>query len=330
MSNRDINQFKNMNSFLDLMDQHAEKKTGREERQDEEQELIKSGQAVLYKDTGQIKIVIPKTEEAAKFYGRGTRWCTAGDKDNAFDLYNKDGPLYNIIFRGSGVKWQFHFETVQFMDEQDEDLDPDLVKPISGLFPEDKWIVAVRNDWRAIQYVENPSEAILMAAAANLAFYEPDPEEYMIKFMENPSEALQIATVSIDRYAIADIENPSEAVQLAAVENEGLAIQGIKNPSEAVQLAAVKSNPVAIRYIDYPSEAVQLTAVSENWRVISLIENPSEAMQLAAVKTNGLAIGYIDNPTEAVQLAAVKSNPVAIRYIDNPTEAVKMAAERNR
>jgi len=367
-NNRDINQFKNMLSFLNLMDQYAEKKTGNEMKSEEEQELIKSGQAVLYKDTGALKIMIPKTEEAAKFYGRGTMWCTAADKDNRFDYYNKQGPLYDIIFRGSGVKWQFHFETVQFMDEQDEPLAPDLVKSISGLFSEDKWMGVVEYSGRAIRYIENPSKAMQLAAVGDRGL--------AIQFIKNPSEAVQIAAVNSDGFAIRYIENPSEAVQLAAVENAGnalqyiknpseavqlaavsenwrvislienpseavqlaavsgagrsAAIQYIKNPSEAVQMAAVEKNGYAIRYIQNPSKAVKLAAVSENWRVISLIENPSEAMQLAAVKADVDAIGYIDNPSEAVQLAAVKSDGRAIRYIDNPTEAVKMAAERNR
>ena len=45
-TSRDINQFRDMNSFLDLMDQYAEKKTGNEVKSAEEENLIKSGQAV--------------------------------------------------------------------------------------------------------------------------------------------------------------------------------------------------------------------------------------------------------------------------------------------
>jgi hypothetical protein len=273
-NSRDINQFKNMLSFLNLMDQYAEKKTGREERQDEEQELIKSGQAVLYKDTGALKIMIPKTEEAAKYYGRGTTWCTAGTNNNRFDYYNKYGPLYDIIFRGSGDKWQFHFETAQFMDEQDQPLDPDLVKPIIGLFSEDKWMVAIEHDGRAIRYVNTPSEAV------------------------------QLAAVKSNGNAIEYIKNPSEAVQLAAVKSNGRAIRHVNTPSEAVQLAAVKSNGYAIGYIKNPSEAVQLAAVKDDGNAIEYIKNPSEAVQLAAVKSNGYAIEYIKNPSPAVQALA--------------------------
>ena len=339
-NSRDINQFKDMTSFLNLMDQYAEKKTGREERQDEEQELIKSGQAVLYKDTGALKIMIPKTEEAAKFYGRGTRWCTAGDKDNRFDYYNKQGPLYDIIFRGSGVKWQFHFETGQFMDEQDLPLHPDLVKSISGLFSEDKWMSTVQRFGRAIRYIDNPSEAMQMDAVegnGNAIEYIKNPSEamqlaavsengYAIRFIKNPSEAIQLAAVSENGYAVDYIENPSEAIQLAAVRDKWSAIRNIKNPSEAVQLVAVNNYAHVIEYIENPSEAVQIAAVDEDAYVIEYIKNPTEAAQMAAVKHNGYAIRYIKNPSEAVQLAAVNENWRSIDLIKNPTEAVQMAA----
>jgi hypothetical protein len=321
-TNRDINQFKNMNSFLNLMDQYAEKKTGKEERQDEEENLIKTGQAVLYKDTGSLKIMIPKTVEAAKFYGRGTRWCTAGDKGNQFDYYNKQGPLYVIIFRGSGVKWQFHFKSGQFMDEQDESLAPDLVKPITGLFSEDKWMAAVKSGGPAIQYIENPSEAMQMAAVKS--------DGYAIEYIKKPSEAVQMAAVNENGYAIHYIENPSEAVQMAAVNGYGHAIQYIKNPSEAVQMAAVENDGRAIKFIKNPSEAMQMAAVKNTGYAINFIKNPSEAMQMAAVKKDRYAINYIKNPSEAVQMAAVKEYGNAIRFIKNPSEAVQMTAERNK
>ena len=317
-NSRDINQFKDMTSFLNLMDQYAEKKTGREERQDEEQELIKSGQAVLYKDTGALKIMIPKTEEAAKFYGRGTRWCTAADKDNRFDYYNKQGPLYDIIFRGSGVKWQFHFETGQFMDEQDLPLHPALVKSVSGLFSSDNWMSTVERFGRAIRYIDNPSEAMQMTAV--------ESNGNAIEYIETPSEAIQLAAVKTDGYAIRHIENPSEAIQLAAVKNDGLAIGYIENPSEAIQLAAVRDRWSAIRHIKNPSEAAQLAAVKIYADAIEDIENPSEAVQLAAVGTDAYVLEYIKNPSEAVQMAAVKANGYAIRYTSNPSEAVQLAA----
>ena len=61
-----------------------------------------------------------KTEEAACHYGRQTRWCTAStDANNMFNEYSNRGPLY-VAMCSDGRKYQFHFETASFMDEDDE------------------------------------------------------------------------------------------------------------------------------------------------------------------------------------------------------------------
>ena len=315
---RDINKFKSMNLLLNLMDQYAEKKTGNEEKAAEEESLIKSGQAVLYKDTGALKIMIPKTKEAAKYYGRGTRWCTAGDKDNRFKYYSRRGPLYDIIFRGSGVKWQFHFESAQFMDERDERLSPKQVITVYNLFSEDKWMTAVKHEGLAIRYVQNPSDALQMIAVKQ--------NGKAIRFIKNPSEEAQIAAVKQDGRTIEYIKNPSEAVKMAAVQENGYVIQYINNPSEEVKMAAVKRAGLAIRYINNPSDALQMIAVKQNGKAIRFIKNPSEEAQIAAVKQDGWAIQYINNPSEAMQMTAVKQDGRTIEYIKNPSEAVKMAA----
>ena len=54
------------------------------------------------------KLIIPKTEKASKELGKGTKWCTAANKDNMFDEYSKNGPLYVWIDK-SGKKYQLHF-----------------------------------------------------------------------------------------------------------------------------------------------------------------------------------------------------------------------------
>jgi hypothetical protein len=79
---------------------------------------VPEGAEVLY--NGPLGLLaIPKTEEASCELGSGTRWCTAGNEDNRFESCSKDGPLY--IWRDkNGEKYQFHWESTQFMDRRDE------------------------------------------------------------------------------------------------------------------------------------------------------------------------------------------------------------------
>ena len=81
----------------------------------------KAGAKKLYQEPGMIILEL-ETEEAAKLYGKGTRWCTAADNNNMFKHYHDQGALYVIIANDSnGVmrKFQCHYETEQMMDEDD-------------------------------------------------------------------------------------------------------------------------------------------------------------------------------------------------------------------
>lgn len=53
--------------------------------------------------------------------GSGTEWCTAtGNTSNYFNQYIDEGPLYIFMKPGSDEKYQFHFESDQFMDKNDQ------------------------------------------------------------------------------------------------------------------------------------------------------------------------------------------------------------------
>jgi len=87
----------------------------------------------------QVRIVVPLDEAASKYYGQGTRWCTASINNNMFDSYNRDGPLYILIPKNplhQGEKYQIHFAEYQFMDETDQPVDPYnlLTKRFGNLF----------------------------------------------------------------------------------------------------------------------------------------------------------------------------------------------------
>ena len=61
------------------------------------------------------------TKEAAMRLGKGTKWCTAAEKDNQFDEYHTEGPLF--FFQNTrGYKFQFHFEIGQLMTRKNEQL----------------------------------------------------------------------------------------------------------------------------------------------------------------------------------------------------------------
>lgn len=90
----------------------------------------------VYKDST-VRVIHPKDEAAACYYGQGTQWCTAATRGkNYFDQYNQQGPLYILIPTNptyTGEKYQLHFETNQFMNEEDY---PVELRGLLNRFPE--------------------------------------------------------------------------------------------------------------------------------------------------------------------------------------------------
>jgi hypothetical protein len=81
-------------------------------------------QAEVIYNGSDYKVIVPKTKEAACYFGVHTQWCTAAtDSYNAFDTYNRSGPLYIILDKKNNRRWQFHLETEQFMDETDSPIE---------------------------------------------------------------------------------------------------------------------------------------------------------------------------------------------------------------
>ncbi len=83
------------------------------------------------------KVVIPKTYEASCYWGQGTEWCTATrTTDKWYNKYSSEGPLFININKQNNRKYQFHFESEQFMDQYDWDIEKpvfDTIKATDGL-----------------------------------------------------------------------------------------------------------------------------------------------------------------------------------------------------
>ena len=128
----DFNRYRSLEDFMDVVDEYPD-----EEAESKPEE--KKNATELYRDDKLI-VTIPQDVEAACYYGQGTRWCTAGKNNNMFDYYTKGNrPLYVIIPRQQaypGEKYQFHFETKQFMNEQDRQIGDDGIAKLVKRFPQ--------------------------------------------------------------------------------------------------------------------------------------------------------------------------------------------------
>ena len=114
----DIMRYADLANFVAVMDEYEEP---------DEKKGLEKGDAVTAFENDQVRIVIPNDQAAACYYGQGTRWCTASTQGtNYFNHYHKDGQMYILLPKQpkhAGEKYQLHFPSEQFMDENDYDVE---------------------------------------------------------------------------------------------------------------------------------------------------------------------------------------------------------------
>ena len=93
--------------------QEEKQKKIRKEGENDVETILNNENVVIYK---------PTTVAGSKCYGSNTKWCTAADNDNMFDVYNEEGPLYIIETKKikPNKKFQLHLETNSLTNEIDE------------------------------------------------------------------------------------------------------------------------------------------------------------------------------------------------------------------
>ena len=119
---KDINKYKSLQDLYNVVSQYMNNDNIATSKSDEVRK-IKEGAEKVYEDSEWL-VIIPHTQEASCYYGKGTQWCTAAEySHNMFDNYNNQGPLYINIDKVNNLKYQFHFETDSFMDENDNPIE---------------------------------------------------------------------------------------------------------------------------------------------------------------------------------------------------------------
>lgn len=76
---------------------------------------VKADLEKVYEDCEWV-VYIPHNHVAAKRLGKGTKWHIAVDDDYYYSIYSAQGPIYINIRKSDNAKFQFHFETRQFVN----------------------------------------------------------------------------------------------------------------------------------------------------------------------------------------------------------------------
>ena len=143
---KDLNSVSNYKELYDLIEEARPLYKAWQEKQ--EQGDADKGKEVLLDDQNWQVIAIHNKGAACQL-GKGTDWCTAAPGLNYFKQYYKpNDPLFYILDKSDGEKYQFHFGTEQFMDKNDSELYPsryhvgDAIMEVLAQVVKDKYDIA--------------------------------------------------------------------------------------------------------------------------------------------------------------------------------------------
>ena len=127
--NKDIGRYRSLEDVEDMLNDENSYQISHRQEVRNNQKLSKNvnlnTEAELIYDSDMWQVWIPKTYGASCRLGKGTTWCTAStESSHYFDHYSEQGKLYiNINKHNNNEKYQFHFESEQFMDIDDREID---------------------------------------------------------------------------------------------------------------------------------------------------------------------------------------------------------------
>ena len=128
--NKDIMKYKSLDELEDMLNDESSyaEKSHRQQVRDRQKarrdaDITKEAKLVFSGDG--FDVWVPETYAAECKLGAGTRWCTAStESDYYYDYYKRAyGGDYYVLIGENGEKYQFHIESHQFMNKDDESVD---------------------------------------------------------------------------------------------------------------------------------------------------------------------------------------------------------------
>lgn len=128
--NKDIMKYKSLDELENMLNDessYAEKSHRQQvrDRQKARRDADVTKEAKLVFSGDGFDVWVPETYAAECKLGAGTRWCTAStESDYYYDYYKRAyGGDYYVFIGENGEKYQFHIESHQFMNKDDESVD---------------------------------------------------------------------------------------------------------------------------------------------------------------------------------------------------------------
>jgi Domain of unknown function (DUF4116) len=307
--------------------------TGREKRRLEEWKA-RDESIIVQEAEGLPTIAVPMTEFASCWWGRGTKWCTAAEKNNMFETYHQDAPLI-IIVCSDGAKFQAHVkkDDVQFMDNVDKSVNKETVRTRWNEFkPLLDWML--KQNGMTLQFVpekhRTPELYHLAVEQNGLAL------QHVHKNKRTP-ELCRLA-IEQDGRALQYVPQEHRTPELCriAIEQNGRVLKDIPETQINHELCrlAVEQNGFALVYVppQYKAEIFHF-AVKQNGMALAHVSKELKTPKLCriAVEQNGFALEYVPEDLKTPELCriAVEQDGQVLRYVTKKTpELCRIAVQQ--
>jgi hypothetical protein len=276
---------------------------------------------ILHQDQDGFTIAVPLTEFAAKWWGKGTRWCTAADKHNEFFEYHDKAPLIVIIVPDLGTKGKFQLwatdEEFHLLNAQDEAVPNELIVTRWDTF-EKVYRLILSADGLALMYVP---KGLLTEELCRIAVEQNGRAFSMVPHNLRTYEICRMAVVQ-DGLALRDVLGTLSTDEMGriAVAQNGRALEYVpqKLRTDAICRISVAQNGLALQHVpeDLRTEALCRIALSQNGRALEYVPQRLRTDELCriAVARNGWALEDVPEAlrTEEMCRTAVAQNGGAL------------------
>ena len=279
---------------------------------------------ILRQDEDGFTIAVPLTEFAAKWWGKGTRWCTAADKDNQFWYYHQQAPLIVIVIpelksRGKFQLWVVE-EEFEFMDAADKPVSNELILKYWSRFERILTHVIQQNGLA----LKGVPKALRTEALCKIAVAQ---DGLALEYVPPALLTDEMCRIAVARYGwalplVPEILRTEELCKLAVAQTGGV-LRHVPVPlrTDEVCRIAVTQDGSALDCVPKArrSEAICSIAVAQNSFALTAVPEAllTESMCKIAVAQNGWALAHVpeDLRTTAMRRIAVAQNGRALAHV---------------
>ena len=181
--------------------------------------------------------------------------------------------------------------------------------------------------------------SVSQADTYNLVFVRNQPDEICKLAVKHDYRALEYVLLQTDEickiavsnhgFALEFVKDQTDDICKMAVKN-GYGLEFVKVQTDEICKMAVSKNGRALQYVLLQTDELCKLAVSQNGHALEFVKVQTGELCQLAVSQNAYALQYIRNQTDEMCVLAVSQNPFALEYVNVQTdELCQLAVSHN-